>query len=124
MSEAKKEVKKAKAVQIMGNGKTYVLDYDRESIFWAEETLNFSIDDLSGKKAASATRKLFYIAFHRRYPDEFTMEETTKLLFDEIPAKYRPQITANLIELYIDTYNSLYEESEGEGKNSEWSVKL
>ena len=118
------EIKNFKPVQLMGNGKTYILDFDRESVLWAEETLDFSIDDLKAKKPLSSTSKLFYIAFHRRYPDEFTKEETDTIFFDEIPADKRQEIITSIIGLYVQTYNTLFDTDEDEAKNSKWSVKL
>ncbi len=118
-----KEEKKYKPIQLMGNGKTYILDFDRDSVFWAEETLDFSIDDLKAKKPLSSTSKLFYASFHRRYPDEFTKEETDTIFFDEIPADKRQDIIASLIGLYVQTYNLLFDDDEEETKNSKWSVK-
>ena len=120
----KEEVKKYKPIQLMGNGKTYILDFDRDAVLWAEETLDFSIDDLKAKKPLSSTSKLFYISFHRRYPDEFTKEETDKIFFEEIPSDKRQDIIASLIGLYVQTYNTLFDANEDEAKNSPWSVKM
>ena len=105
-----------------GDGKRYELDFNRDSVVRAEEqgfTLKV-ISEMKDGKVASVWSRLFYFSFYR-YP-EISNAETNEILFNCLRQADREKIIFGLLDMFTDTYDSLFEDSE-QSKNSKWSVE-
>lgn len=115
------EIEKVNPIEIEGNGKRYVLDFDRESADWAERR-GFNINDLDGR-AMMGMSDLFYYSFRKNHP-QMTKAQTDHLLFDEDGLGGMPDgMAERLAQLYTQTYNALVQ-TEEKAKNSKWTVKM
>jgi len=109
---------KVNPIELESNGKRYVLDFDRDSVVWAERH-GFSVD--ASNKAMSFISDLFYYSFRKNHP-QMTQIQTDKILFDEMGGL--PEgVAERLGELYAQPYNTLIQ-TEDSAKNSKWKVTM
>lgn len=109
----------AKTIQLTdaGTGKTYVLEYDRASVVYAE-SIGFS-----PRKAAdapmTATMTLFRAAFHKNHPR--VQDDEIDRLFDAVPDK--DGLYSVLGEMLQETYGTLEVSEDGEDRgNVTWKA--
>lgn len=100
-------------------GREYVLDFNRESVEFAEGR-GFDWDYV-GSRPMTMIPLIWYVA-HRRYNPRIAKEKTDKLLIAR--GGIKPKELRKLRELYDQTFAPLIaeddpEDEEGEGKNAE-----
>lgn len=108
----------AKKVTIPYRGKTYTLEFNRR-IASTMEKQGFNINELTDK-AATMIPMLFHGAFLLNHPD--TKGETKEKIYDGL--KNRAKLISALAEMYVETYNSLFDagEDEDDEGNPGWGV--
>lgn len=107
------------------NGKAYVLDFNRESVAFAERR-EFEMDNLL-KFPVSNFPELFYLSFRANHgpgKGNISKLETDKIY--EALGGYSPEFLERLIALYNQAAlsNNMVESTEEMGKNSGWTVEL
>lgn len=102
-------------------GVTYTLEFNRESIKFAEMR-GFDIDDL-GKYPMSKMPELFFYAF-RMHHKNVSREKTDKILFDDLGGM-QPGMIERLAMLYAEPFKALTpDEDEAQPKNSHMTVEM
>lgn len=103
-----------KPITIEVDGKTYTLEFNRNSVASAERAgLNLA---LITTEPMNTIPLLFYAAFKWHHPD-ITRAETDRILFDVLGG-LKPEEVARLGELYSAPTNALLNTTEGERKNA------
>ena len=114
-----------KPIEITNNktNETYVLEFNRDSVRFAEGR-GFDIQAFAeGKAPLTGTSDLFYYAFRMHHP-KMSKAETDRMLFEELGGVPDGLIT-RLVELYGEPFSALVgEDDEEERKNSIWTVSL
>ena len=102
---------------------TYILDFNRDTVRFAEER-GFDWDDV-GNKPATLIPLIWYTAF-RRYDPRISLDKTTKLLEDL--GGMKPSWIVRLRELYNQALTSLIAQDTADGeeevKNAKVTVEL
>lgn len=108
----------AKKITIPYNGKTYTLEYTRESARTMEKQ-GFKIGSISDMPLTMITA-LFNGAFLVNHSG--CKAETKEKIYDSL--KNRSKLVQTLSEMYADTYNTLLdpEEDDGNEGNAGWEV--
>lgn len=101
------------------NGDEYTLEFNRESIAYAED-IGFTPDDFN-TKAQGATTTFFNLAFRMHHP-ELSREDTDKILYDDLGGLSQDMIN-RLIALYNKPYGELMNKS-GKPKNAKLTVVM
>ena len=114
------DFEKVDPIEIECDGKRFVLDFDRNSVDWAERH-GFSVDDLANGRAMSGLSDLFYYSFRKNHPN-VTKQQTDRILFDEMGG-LPDGVAERLGLLYAQPYNALIQTEES-AKNSKWTVKM
>lgn len=97
------------------DGKTYTLEFNRNSVQSAERAGLTLHDVLEMSKPATVIPILFFAAFKMHHPD-MTLEKADKIIteMDGLPNT----VVQRLIELYVTPINTLIrDEDDGEAKN-------
>jgi len=110
-----------KPIIIKSDTEEYTLEFNRESIKFAEAR-GFKFEDV-GNYPMTKVPELFFYAF-RMHHKNVAREKTDKILFEELGGI--PQgLLERLGELYSQPFESLNIVEEGEErKNSKWTVEL
>ena len=97
------------------DGVKYTLQYTRASVEFIEDELGFDINSAKGKVVSSAL-KLFRGAFIANHP------RVNQDLIDEMYDLFEDKqgLFKNLLDMYVETYNALFEEPKDDGKNIKW----
>lgn len=102
-------------------GETYVLEFSRESVKWAESR-KFAIGELTDYVNTNVP-DLFYYAFRKNHKN-IARDKTDKILFEDLKG-LSPKEIERLIQLYSQPMNALIRaEDDGERKNSKITVEL
>lgn len=113
------DIEKVNPIELEGeDGTKYVLDFDRESIEWAERH-GFSVTDLSDGKLMVGGPELFYYSFRKHHP-RMTKQQTDKILFEDLEG-FPDGMIEQLGNLYAQGYNALIQTEEA-AKKSKWKV--
>ena len=102
------------------NGIDYTLEFNRESIRFAEAR-GFDIDDV-GKYPMSKLPELFFYSF-RMHHKNVSKEKTDRILFDDLggmPSGMAERLGA----LYAAPFEALTNGNEGKAKNSRMTVEF
>lgn len=102
------------------NGIDYTLEFNRESIRFAEAR-GFDIDDV-GKYPMSKLPELFFYSF-RMHHKNVSREKTDRILFDDLggmPSGMAERLGA----LYAAPFEALTNGNEGKAKNSKMTVEF
>ena len=102
------------------NGIDYTLEFNRESIRFAEAR-GFDIDDV-GKYPMSKLPELFFYSF-RMHHKNVSKEKTDRILFDDLggmPSGMAERLGA----LYAAPFEALTNGNEGKAKNSKMTVEF
>ena len=108
----------AKKITIPYNGKTYTLEFTRE-VAKRMEAQGFRITEIDNMPMTMIT-SLFNGAFEANHP---AVKGTTKeKIFGSL--KCRKKLIQTLAEMYVDTYNTLFDDDEDEADegNPGWGV--
>ena len=118
-SEANERVKPIK-IHDAETGDEYVLEFDRESVKFAEAR-GFDIEDV-GKYPMTKIPELFFYAF-RMHHKNVSRANTDKILFEELGGL--PEgVAERLGALYAAPFEALNGKSNSEAKNSRMTVEL
>ena len=101
------------------DGKTYTLEFSRETVQMAERA-GFSRDDF-GDKLMVRVPQLFYYAFMMHHPT-VSKEKTDQILFEDLGG-VSEALSNRLTELFNAPYLYLFNET-GEVKNPKLTVRL
>lgn len=102
------------------NGIDYTLEFDRDSVRFAEAR-GFDIDDVA-KFPMSKIPELFYYAF-RMHHKSVSREKTDRILFDDLGGL--PEGAAERLgALYAAPYEALSNKGDKKSKNSKMTVEL
>lgn len=97
------------------DGKTYTLEFNRNSVMSAERAGLVLQDVLTMSKPATVIPTLFFAAFKMHHP-EVTRDQAEKMLADM--GGLPQEAVQRLIELYVTPVNTLIRnEDDGEAKN-------
>lgn len=99
--------------------RTYILDFNRDTVRFAEER-GFKWDDFEDH-IATYVPLIWFCAF-RRYDPRISLEKTTKLLDDL--GGMRPKWIKRLRELYDQALSTLVADDDDEVKNGHLTVEL
>ena len=104
----------ANAVTFTYKNVNYTLDFDRNTAVLLEQQ-GFKVDEL-GEKPNTYIPLLFYYAFAKYH------KHIKRNLVDEIYEKMpkKQELVKALVELYLETGNSLFDEPEGDEGNLTW----
>lgn len=108
----------AKKITIPYNGKTYTLEFTRE-VVKSMERQGFRIAEIDNMPMTVITA-LFNGAFDANHP---AMKDATKeKIFGGL--RNRKELIQILVEMYADTYNTLFDEDDGEADegNPGWGI--
>ena len=100
-------------------GKTYTLEFSRETVKQAERA-GFNREDF-GPKMMIRIPELFYYSFMKNHPS-VSKEKTDQILFDDLGG-VTEAISKRLTELFNAPYNDLFNET-GEVKNPKLTVHM
>ena len=116
-----KLLKTVKPVVIHDNehGKDYKLEFDRDSVRFAEDH-DFKIDDIEDKQMIRVP-ELFYYAFRKNHM-RMSRQQTDKILFEDLGGA-TPELVARLSLLYAIPYRTLFN-STGKPKNPKVTVEF
>ncbi len=103
------------------NGNVFTLEFNRDTVKFAEDH-GFDIQGFSeGKAPMSGTSDLFYYAFRMHHP-RVSRAETDKMLFEDMGGVPDGMVN-RLIELYAEPFKVLTNSEDGEErKNSKLTV--
>lgn len=108
-----------KPITIEVDGKTYTLEFNRNSVVSAEKA-GFR-GDLIAEMPMTMIPILFYAAFKMHQP-KITQDETNSILFDKIGGA-SPELIERLSELYaVPTRTLIRKKDDGEPKNVKISL--
>ena len=112
MAESTKEKKEeVKPIRLIDNetGETYVLEFNRETVKWAEDR-GFD-PDMVAKFPMTVGSDFFYYAF-RMHHRNIAKDKTDKILFDVLGGinGVTGKIFSRLLELYYKTYSTFSDE--------------
>lgn len=102
-----------------GTGKEYTLEFNRESVRFAER-MGLDISALSSAPETNIPI-LFYASF-RKNNREVTLEQSNRILYDELEGLTGDEL-ARLTTLYTQAVDAL-RLTEGERKNARMTLKL
>lgn len=103
------------------DGTEYTLEFNRESVDYAERT-GFNPDKFDAQTMVMTTQ-FFWLAFRMHHPT-ISKKKTDSILFDDLGG-LTDEMTRRLVELYNEPYNALENKSEDGGtKNPKMSVIL
>ena len=114
MAKTTKETKElAKPIRLVDNetGESYILEFDRDTVRWAEQR-GFD-PDLVTKFPMTVGADFFFYAF-RMHHRNIARDKTDKILFDYLGGinETTGKILARLMELYYQTFDSLADKAE------------
>ena len=114
MAKTTKETKElAKPIRLVDNetGESYILEFDRDTVRWAEQR-GFD-PDLVTKFPMTVGADFFYYAF-RMHHRNIARDKTDKILFDYLGGinETTGKILARLMELYYQTFDTLADKAE------------
>lgn len=114
MAETMKETKElAKPIRLVDNetGESYILEFDRDTVRWAEQR-GFD-PDLVTKFPMTVGADFFFYAF-RMHHRNIARDKTDKILFDYLGGinETTGKILARLMELYYQTFDTLADKAE------------
>lgn len=113
-------MEKIKPIVLRSGSEEYTLEFNRESVQYAERQ-GFQIEDIANGKYISGMADLFYYAF-RMHHKGILRAKTDTILFEELHGMSDAMIE-RLGDLYAVPYLSLVPD-EDESKNSKWSVEM
>ena len=113
------DMERVNPIEIECNGTVYKLDFDKESVMWAEDH-GLVIDDIN-TKTMSVMSNLFFFAFRKHHPN-MTKIQTNRIMFDEMGG-LPVEVLERLTQLYTVNYNALVQ-TEETAKNSKWTVRM
>ena len=124
MAKTTKETKElAKPIRLVDNetGESYILEFDRDTVRWAEQR-GFD-PDLVTKFPMTVGADFFFYAF-RMHHRNIARDKTDKILFDYLGGinETTGKILARLMELYYATFSTLSDEEAQE--NPRMAVEL
>ena len=102
-----------------GNGNLYVLDFDKDSVKFAESR-DFKLSEI-GDKAMTYIPDLFYYAFRKHHKD-VSREKTDRIFFEDLGGML-PGMLERLGQLYSVHLNELMNET-GKPKNPKVTVRM
>lgn len=114
MAKTTKEMKElAKPIRLVDNetGESYILEFDRDTVRWAEQR-GFD-PDLVTKFPMTVGADFFFYAF-RMHHRNIARDKTDKILFDYLGGinETTGKILARLMELYYQTFDTLADKAE------------
>lgn len=114
MAKTTKETKElAKPIRLVDNetGESYILEFDRDTVKWAEQR-GFD-PDLVTKFPMTVGADFFFYAF-RMHHRNIARDKTDKILFDYLGGinETTGKILARLMELYYQTFDTLADKAE------------
>lgn len=110
-----------KPIKIKSKDEEYTLEFNRESIKFAEAR-GFKVEDVSNYPMTKLP-ELFFYAF-RMHHKNVAREKTDKILFEELGG-IPEGLLERLAELYMQPFEALTIVEDGEErKNSKWSVEM
>ena len=114
MAKTTKETKElAKPIRLVDNetGESYILEFDRDTVRWAEQR-GFD-PDLVTKFPMTVGADFFFYAF-RMHHKNIARDKTDKILFDYLGGinETTGKILARLMELYYQTFDTLADKAE------------
>ena len=114
MAKSTKEKKElVKPIRLVDNetGDAYILEFDRETVKWAEQR-GFD-PDMVTKYPMTAGADFFFYAF-RMHHKNIARDKTDKILFDYLGGinETTGKILARLMELYYQCFSTLADEEE------------
>ena len=114
MAKTTKETKElAKPIRLVDNetGESYILEFDRDTVRWAEQR-GFD-PDLVTKFPMTVGADFFFYAF-RMHHRNIARDKTDKILFDYLGGinETTGKILARLMELYYQTFDTLADKVE------------
>lgn len=114
MAKSTKETKElAKPIRLVDNetGESYILEFDRDTVRWAEQR-GFD-PDLVTKFPMTVGADFFFYAF-RMHHRNIARDKTDKILFDYLGGinETTGKILARLMELYYQTFDTLADKAE------------
>lgn len=114
MAKTTKETKElAKPIRLVDNetGESYILEFDRDTVRWAEQR-GFD-PDLVTKFPMTVGADFFFYAF-RMHHRNIARDKTDKILFDYLGGinETTGKILARLMELYYQTFDTLADKAE------------
>lgn len=118
--KSEEKLERKNPIELEFDEKTYILDYTRESIVWAEKH-GFSLSEDFGKAPFTDMVNLFCFAFRAHHP-EVTREKAESILFDDLGGISNEMIS-RLSELYAAQYNTLFGGDKA-GKNGKVKVRM
>lgn len=101
-------------------GEKYTLEFNRESVKYAEQQ-GFNIDDIANGKMMSGVGDLFFYAF-RMHHRGIRRDKVDAILFDGMGG-ITEEMMGRLAELYAEPYNALIQDEDGR-KNSKWAMEM
>lgn len=116
MTEKRPEEVKTK-INILWEGTTYVLEFDRDTAVQTESHYDIPLSDVQ-KGKVSTFEPLFRGALLKHHPKMKT--STASKLFEVVPN--RMELFQALAGLYAQSLTSLLEESDDEGKAATWTL--
>ena len=102
------------------NGVDYTLEFDRETVKFAEAR-GFKIEDV-GDYSMTKIPELFFYAF-RMHHKNVSREKTDRILFDDLGG-LPSGLLERLVQLYNAPYEALIAAREDAGKNSKMTVEF
>jgi hypothetical protein len=125
MAESTIEKKETvKPIRLIDNetGDTYILEFDRDTVRWAEDR-GFD-PDLITKYPMTVGTDFFYYAFRMHHRNTVSKEKTDKIFFDMLGGfnDTTGKILGRLRELYYETYITFRDDEVGE--NPRMAVEL
>lgn len=102
------------------NGDVYTLEFNRDSVRFAEGH-GFSLKALTeGETPMTSTADIFFYAFRMHHP-KVSRAETDRMLFEELGGMPDGMLE-RLIELYAEPFNALIVKDDEERKNPKLTV--
>lgn len=102
------------------NERDYTLEFDRETVQWAEQR-GFKIEDV-GDFSLTKIPELFWYAF-RMHHKNVSRERTDRILFDDLGGLPKGMLE-RLIQLYMIPYEALSAAKQGGAKNPKMTVEF
>lgn len=107
-----------KTIKINANGNDYILEYDRNSVIKMQD-LGFDISKIE-QISIKQILLLFKGAFIKNHPQ--TSNKVMEDIYDGITNKQ--DFIAKLVEMFSDTFTTLFDEPKDEAKKVKWEVNF
>lgn len=102
------------------SGDVYVLEFNRDSVKFAESR-KFNIDDLTSTVNLSAIEELFFCSFRMHQPNK-SKADTDKILYDRLGGMPEGMLE-RLVNLYLIPFTTLVQD-EDKAKNATMTVEF